>query len=81
METVVTEATVQPMNDGFTGDIHPIQKWITINPNEHRFIDSTLMPLVPCYSCSGNEYWKRSDGGWVCGTCHPPPKVFSKGAI
>ena len=30
-------------------------------------------PEVNCAFCGFSSFWQRSDGGWVCGTCHPNP--------
>lgn len=78
MKTIFPEVTNQPIDDGFAGNINPIQEWIKIDFNEHRLTDPTIMPMSPCYSCNGDKYWQRPDGGWVCGTCHPQPTVVEK---
>lgn len=33
----------------------------------------THHPAEPCFACGGVRFWQRSDGGWVCATCHPAP--------
>ncbi len=30
-------------------------------------------PTRRCYSCRTLTWWRRPDGGWVCGVCHPVP--------
>lgn len=30
-------------------------------------------PTKPCYNCGSNEWWRRPDGSWNCGQCHPNP--------
>jgi hypothetical protein len=32
-----------------------------------------VRPLIPCFACSGTDFWQRPDGGTVCSTCHPQP--------
>jgi hypothetical protein len=34
-------------------------------------LNLSTKPEKPCYSCGSMDYWQRSDGGWVCNTCHP----------
>ena len=34
-------------------------------------------PTKPCYICSSNDWWQRSDGGWLCNRCHPNPNPNS----
>lgn len=29
-------------------------------------------PTAPCRWCHGREFWRKSDGPWVCERCHPP---------
>ncbi len=35
----------------------------------------TPHPTRPCYTCRSSRWWQRSDGGWVCGVCHPRPPL------
>jgi hypothetical protein len=35
--------------------------------------DGTTHPRL-CYTCSSTHWWRRRDGGWVCGVCHPNPE-------
>ena len=30
-------------------------------------------PTRRCYLCRTLTWWRRPDGGWVCGVCHPRP--------
>lgn len=30
-------------------------------------------PPSQCSCCGGTRFWRRSDGEWVCGECHPDP--------
>ena len=30
-----------------------------------------IKPEMPCSSCGSMDFWQRSDGGWLCNTCHP----------
>ena len=78
MKPVSPDVTNQPIDDGLTRNINPMQEWIKIDFNEHRMIDPTILPTTPCYSCKGDKFWQRPDGGWVCGTCHPQPMVVEK---
>jgi hypothetical protein len=32
-----------------------------------QFVDT------PCRVCGSTTWWQRTDGGWVCGRCHPKP--------
>lgn len=57
------------------GIITPVTIIRTIDLNEPRWGDSTIMPKAPCYFCRYDEYWQRPDGGWVCSTCHPNPTI------
>jgi hypothetical protein len=29
-----------------------------------------------CSNCKQQRWWQRPDGGWVCGVCHPDPRVL-----
>lgn len=41
--------------------------------------ETNPMPQGVCSICGLREWWYRrgsfSDGGWVCGRCHPKPGV------
>ncbi len=50
-----------------------------------------MIPVLPdgdcggspgaCYACGMSNWWQRPGGGWVCGTCHPPPPLRSNPGI
>jgi hypothetical protein len=31
-------------------------------------------PDYSCPACGADKWWRRDDGGWVCGRCHPNPQ-------
>ena len=43
-------------------------------PSFEDTADNNEPPTALCYTCGSSEYWQRSDGGWLCGICHPNPK-------
>jgi hypothetical protein len=43
--------------------------------DEHVVTDSRSEPAYPCRCCGSQTWWRRADGEWLCGRCHPePPK-------
>lgn len=40
-----------------------------------------LMPDIPCPNCGCDRWWWRSTRfgfGWVCGRCHPEPRIEAR---
>lgn len=54
-------------------DTNAAQKWVTYTLDQPWIVDRRRIPVTSCYCCNNEEYWRQSDGGWVCSTCHPNP--------
>ena len=60
----------------------PVTTVTAVTPGRERLVahdDEEVFPdrqaLRICFSCSGQEWWRRSDGPWICTVCHPPADV------
>jgi len=43
-------------------------------PYSTRHGNNGNKPAYPCSACGADKWWRRDDGEWVCGHCHPEPQ-------
>lgn len=56
----------------------------TLKPAILRIIALLAPPPAlaePCSACGGRSWWRRPDGGMVCGWCHPDPSAPPRGPV